>query len=175
MHIILGLLTVIGVIAVVIYRIRMAADATREIGQAASDVKGAYRRLEWKNKSRVDVIRDIEDPRLAGTAMMVAVAKADGDLTSAQIRAVRDAMTGTFRMDDAAADEMLAESRWLSNDLGDLGSFLRRLSPAVQKACTDEEKSDLIDVLTRIAAIEGPVSDIQQNAIGVVERETGLN
>lgn len=174
MHIVLGILTTLGVIAFIIYRVSSAANAARDIGEAAVDAKNAYRRLKWRNKTRVDAMREIEDPRLAGTAMMVAVAKADGDLTEAQVTAIRGAMAETFTMDADAAGEMLAEARWLATDLGDTGSFVRRLSPPVLKACTAEERNDLVDVLTRVAAVEGPVSDIQQSAIGIVERETGL-
>ncbi len=170
MHVILSILAVLGAIAIFVIRANQAAQAARQLGKAASGVKSMIRRNKWQNKSKADIIREIDDPRVAATVMMAAVAQADGELTERQ----RDAIMGHIRTDlgvgGREATEFFAQGRWLAADAGDLTTTLHRLTGLIGMACSVEEKRQLIDMLTDVAGIENGVSQAQKDAIDRLRR-----
>ena len=174
MHIVLGVLAALGAVAFFIIRANHAAQATRELGEAAADAGGFIRRAFWRRRTNVDLVRAIEDPRLAATVMMCAVAKSDGDFTEREGEVILERMASMLELEGAEADEMLVHARWLTNDMKDLSAFLRRAAKAVETRCTAAEKAELIELLGVAAAADGAVSDIQRDAIERLQRDLGL-
>ncbi len=175
MHIVLAILSAIGVIAYVIIRANQVNYAAREFAETAGDIRGTVRRWFWRKKTKVDLARDVDDPRLAATIMMYAVAHSDGDLTERQRNAIMAQMTGQFAMGDKAAQEMFAQARWLTPDGADLSSLLARVSKPVLDGCAGQEKRDLIGMLHGVARVEGDVSDIQRDAIARLQERLGMS
>ena len=106
--------------------------------------------------------------------MMTAIAESDGALTESERKAILSEITTRFQLEAKAADELLAYGRWLSKDAGDLAAFLRRMSPPVRKVCTEQECQELVDMLTTVAAVEGPIDDIASQAITTLGRSLGV-
>lgn len=154
MHILLALLAAAAAIGVIIWRIRMASDAAKGVVEAASDAHSFWRRLMWRRKHDRDVLAELNDPREAAAAMMVAVAEYDGSLTKDEVALILDEMGTQFEVAPKDAEELLARGRWHARSVSDLGQFLKRASPAILRHCTHDERRDLITML-RLAAGAG--------------------
>ncbi len=155
MHIIIGLLSAIGLLVMVLWRISMAIQASREIAGAAQDAKGFFRRHKWKNKVNADKLKQIEDPREAAVIMMVAVAESDGSISDRECKKILHIIMTKFEASQKVAEEFLAQARWMTKDAGDLTSFLNRLKPVIQRSCDATQKRELIEMLKEVAEVDG--------------------
>ncbi len=165
MHILLGILSAIGVIGVILWRINMAANTANELAGAARDAKGLFRRWRWQRKHDADLLAAIDDPREAAVAMMMAIAEFDGTLSERERDVIISQMMDNFEIDEKLAGELLARGRWLAKDVGDISSFLRRLTPPIDQICSDREKRELINMLQTVAKADGTASDVVEHAI----------
>src|SRR5262249_60557526 len=77
MHILVAVVSALGIIGVILWRLHMAAEATKGLVETANDARGLFRRWRWQRKLASNPLDLIEDPREAAGAMMVAVAPAD--------------------------------------------------------------------------------------------------
>ncbi|NNE82587.1 MAG: hypothetical protein HKN28_01315 [Alphaproteobacteria bacterium] len=171
MPILLGILAGVGAIIIFIIRTNAAAQAARELGEAAAEAKGFLRRKRWKSQTNTDQIRNIEDPRLSAAVMMCALAKSDDDLSAREVSTIVDLLRENLELSPAEADEMLAQARRMTRDMGDLGTILRRATPPIQAGCTPEQKSELLEMLTTVATADGPIDAIQQDAMDRLRRD----
>ncbi|MDH3232755.1 MAG: TerB family tellurite resistance protein [Alphaproteobacteria bacterium] len=174
MAFLLGIVGVLGTAAVVLWRIKMAADATRDIAEAAGDARKFVRRTRWKSRQKAGQKTVPDDPRSAATAMMAAVAEVDGALMEAETAAILKEIAIRFELSPADADELFAEGRWLSKYAGDLSSFLRRMEPPIRTGCTEQERRDLIEMLSTVAGCTGPADPIAAQAIETLRRSLGV-
>ncbi|MEM7226108.1 MAG: TerB family tellurite resistance protein [Pseudomonadota bacterium] len=174
MHIALGVLSALGLIIWWIIRLNHARCAGRELAETASDIKGLVRRTRWKRKHQTDPFVKIEDPRIAATAMMCAVAKCDGDISERQRAAILELVVRELRVDRALAEDLLAQGRWLTNEMKDLNALLRRASEPIQKTCTAAEKRHLLAMLESVATVEGEANDHQSDGLRYLEERFNL-
>jgi uncharacterized tellurite resistance protein B-like protein len=165
MHILAALVAVLGVLAIVLWRMSQAANAARDIAGAAEEAHSFWRRLMLRRKAGKHPLDSIQDPREAAAAMMVAIAQWDGALTEREEAAIREEMQAHFEVGEPEAGELVARGRWLAEDVGDLGTFLKRASHPVQARCTAAEKRDLIEMLTRVADVGGRPDELIEQEI----------
>ena len=171
MHILIGLIAAIGLVALWIWRARAAASATHEIVDAASDARAALRRFGYRRKAGQHPADSIDDPRLAAAGMMAAIAKMDGDLTADQMNALRVECRATFRVDQKEADDIAAYGRWIAGQSQEPGEAIRRLTRIVRDAAEPDAHADLVRMLERIANVDGGApSPMQDEAIASVRR-----
>ncbi|MCH9809523.1 MAG: TerB family tellurite resistance protein [Alphaproteobacteria bacterium] len=170
MHILGALLGVIGVIAVVLWRLNQAADVARGVGDAVDDVHGAWRRWSWRRKSSVDQLRDVDDPRVAAAVMMVAVAEYDGALTEAERQTMIQQMGEVFGASHKQAEELVAHARWLNRNGGDIGSLFLKLTPVVSDKCGPKERRELIAMLRQVDS-SGSTSEVPTEQIAKLEAQ----
>ncbi len=174
MHIVLAALSALGALAFFIIRANHVAQAGRELGEAAGDAKGLFRRFFWRRRTHVDLIRKIDDPRLAAAVMMCAMAQSDGHMTEAEKSAILERMRGPLELEQAEAVEIFAHAHWLTGDMKELSSLLRRASKPILERCTATERAGLIEMLSQVAAADGAASAIQRDAIERLAIELGL-
>lgn len=155
MHILALIASVVGVALFVLWRMQQAANATRDIAEAAGEVQGLFRRWQWGRKANVNPMDIVEDPKEAAAAMMVAIAQADGPLTAAEQTAILAAMREEFDVGEPVAVELLARGRWLVRNSTDPGNPLRRLARPILKSLGPPERHALIAMLEKIARIDG--------------------
>lgn len=174
-YIIMGILSILGTAAYFVIRANQVAQAGRGLGEAAADVKKMVRRSKWRGKANVDALREIDDPRLAATVMMVAIAKSEGDLTESQKKTILDQVETRLQIGGDAAQELFVHARWLISDLGDVDTVVRRTTRPVAARCTDGEKSELIDMLRTVADVEGGMTDALANVIDRLALSLGVS
>ena len=159
MHILLALVSALGVLLFIIWRVSQAADAARDIAHAADDARGRLRRWSWRRRFNANSLDGLQDPREAAAAMLAAVASVDGAMSEKEMLAVKDEMTRHFGATPEQAEELLAHGRFLVRDRGDLSEIFRRLAPMIRAGCTPDERRDLIEMLGNVATAEGPAAE----------------
>ena len=81
MHIIAGIVALIGIIAFFVIRANNAARAGREIVDTVNDVRALKRKWDWQRNAGDGTLPEGEDARLTATTMMCAIATSEGELT----------------------------------------------------------------------------------------------
>lgn len=155
MHILAMIVAALGGIAFVLWRMQQAANAARDIADAANDMGGLVRRWRWSRKANTNPLDLVDDPREAAAAMMVAVAQADGPLTEAERTRILAEMADKFGASSSHAEELLARARWLTRDSLDAGNVMRRLQGPILKSLGPTERRELVAMLEAVAVADG--------------------
>ena len=174
MHILLAILGAIGTIGMLLWRIKMAADAAKHIAGTAKDAKNYMRRRRFEQKAAADPIKDVNDPREAAATILSALASYDGAMSDAEEAIIMQEIKTVFQTDDEMATQLLAHGRWLSKDAGDLNAFISRLLPPIVRHCSEREKHDLLSMMERVTTANSSPSDLEKDAILFVKRHLGL-
>ena len=169
MAILLGIVSAIGVVITLLWRLNQVGDATRGTMEAARDIKGMARGFAWRRKANRHPMEVLTDPREAAAAMMAAVAENDGAMTEPEKAAILDGIKSKFGASGTQADELLAHGRWLAKDVVDLGDFMRRATPLIRTQCDAAQKADLFAMLRSTASADGPADDRITSAINRME------
>ena len=167
MHIIIGLITALGVIALAFSRLYQAGKDGQE---AVHEVRGAWRRTQWRSKSGRAVLDGLDDPREAAAAILVGAAVYDGALTQRQNDLLASQMREVFAVDAADADDLIAVGRHIHGQLNDVANVLPKLAAPIHGACTPDERAAFLQMLHAICEVEGPISDQQQELMNRVSR-----
>jgi uncharacterized tellurite resistance protein B-like protein len=160
MHILAAIGAVLGVLIFVLFRMQQAANAARDIADAADDARGLFRRWGWRRKFAKNPLDTVDDAREAAAAMMVATAQSDGSITERERAAITLEMVRRFGATQVQAEELLARGRWLVQDRTDAAEVFRRLAPLIKRTCGPTERSDLIDMLRAVAQADGTNDDV---------------
>lgn len=166
MHILLGLLGVVGGIIFWIWKIKTAASVAREVVDVAAGAHAAFRRLGFQRNSDKHPLDAVEDTRLAAAGILLAFVKMDGDYTREQIAAVQDECVRVFGASKKDAEQFTANGRWLAQQLSNPDEVVRKLSRNLAKSLTYEQQQELLGMVERVSAVEGGgASDAQKLAL----------
>lgn len=155
MHIIASILGAISILIVVLWRLQQAAWLARDVADAAGGTGRAIRRWRWRRKVNVNPIDLIEDPREAASVLMVTVARADGEMSDIERAAIADQIVQHFGATSQQATALLTRSNWMVREGVDTQEIMRRVMPLLQQSTNAEQRRDLIDMLTTVAAADG--------------------
>lgn len=131
MHILAMLAAVLGAIGVILWRLRSAADATRDLVDAANEAQGFFRRRSWQKKLLKTNIDAVQDSREAAVAMMVALAQSDGAMTERERDTIIFSIVKHLGASSAQAGEFLAYGRWLVKDINDVSTCFKKMTPMI--------------------------------------------
>lgn len=160
MHILAILGAVVGVLLFALFRMQQAANATRDIVDAADEARGLFRRWSWRRKHAKHLLDTVDDAREAAAAMMVVVAQSDGSITERERTAITSEMVQRFGATPDQAEALFARARWLVKDSADAGEVFRRLTPVIHRTCGATERSDLIAMLEAVSGADKSADDI---------------
>ncbi len=149
MHILISILSALGIIAFLIIRISQAMDAVRHLSDEATGVRGAVRRYLFRKKATAHPLTLIVDPREATLALMVAVMKDKGNLTTEQIEDLE--YWAATRLNYTNPKEMVSLARWLVKDSVESGAVLLRVGKMLSLTCNGEQRADIIDLVESAA------------------------
>ena len=157
------LIGLLGAIATVLVLLKRLADAGIDLGGLNPFAR--RRRRAWQRKFEANPLFGLEDPMDAAAALAVGVAKASGDISSEQKRALLAAFQRTFDLDLVAAEKLLASSAYL---VGDGKIFTDQVEGVVAKSrehFTDNQIASTLALIEEIAAVEG-ATERQRELIG---------
>jgi uncharacterized tellurite resistance protein B-like protein len=164
------LIAIGGAALALLIRLNSAAHAARGLAETADDATSLFRRWRWRRKLATDVLGDIDDPRLAATAMLVSLAQADGALTEREEAVILAETERVLGVSPQQATELLAHARWSAKDVHAPGDCFRRLTPLIQRHLSPKECGELMDMLETVAAAGGPLSSGDRYAVDQLRR-----
>lgn len=176
MHVLLGLLAVIGTIIFIWYRLRDARQAGGEALDAADSLRATVRRLMYQRKHDRHPADQVEDPRLAASGIAVAVATMDAPISQAEIQALTSLSREIFDVSEREALDIVSFGRWVAGQCNTNDEAVRRLVKVVVREAGPEAAGDMVRLITEVATAGGTeLGEDEMDAIDTVRRAMGAD
>ena len=160
MHIILGAL---GSIVTILWLLHRLAEMGIDLGGLNPWLW--RRRRQWRDTYVANPIYSIESPMEVTALLIVAVAKAEGDMSSEEKREILTIFSNEFQLSESQASELLTSSSHLLGRGDEMRENLSAvLSPSLERFSREQAEAAL-ELLGRIAAIASEPSPAQSNLI----------
>ena len=147
------LLGLLGAIVTILVLLKRLADAGIDLGGLNPFAR--RRKSTWQDKFEANPLFGLEDPMDAAAAIAVGVAKASGDISLEQKRALLDAFQSTFDLDLVGAEKLLASSAYLVGDGQIFADQVEGVVARSRKHFTDNQIASTLALIEEIAAVEG--------------------
>jgi uncharacterized tellurite resistance protein B-like protein len=171
-HIVLGLLAVLGGAAFWWYRMRYISDAASEVHDMAGRAWGKYKRHKFRKKAESAPVESVEDPVAAAVVMMLAVAKTDGPLSAQSEQLIEKIAREEMAIDDTT--ELMTFAKWVDKHVHDANDVARRYSKLWGNALNMDERRELVDMVRRVAEADGAVSREKEITISRLRERLGF-
>ena len=175
MHLVFGLLALLGLVALWYWRLKMAQQAGRDVLETADDLRAKVRRLMYKTRHDVHPADSVDDPRLAASGIVIAVATIDAPISQAEIEALTRNAQDTFGITHREALDIVSFGRWVADQCNTHGEAVRRLAKVVARTAGPEAGPDLVRMIKDVATAGGhELGDMEMDAIDTVRRTLGM-
>ncbi|MGV8841023.1 MAG: hypothetical protein ACWA6X_12050 [Bauldia sp.] len=121
---------------------------------AATTLKGAYNRRQFRKKSEGATLTAIDDPGLGAAVYLVSLAEAGPGLGPGEEAAITTFLRDTVQYGDPA--EAITFAKWASREVVDVDEVGRRLLPLWRERLSAEERRAILAAANAVAAIRGP-------------------
>ena len=156
MHIILGML---GTIVTILWLLHRLAEMGIDLGGLNPWLW--QRRRRWKTQFEANPIFAIESPLEATALLLLAVAKADGDMSSIEKRELLGVFEGEFGLSKRDAAGLLVASSHLLGKGDEVRDNLAGVLDASLANFSDEQSRSAVELMRRIAQVDGPPTEMQ--------------
>lgn len=164
MHILLGVLSTLSIIAVIVFSVSNISKAIAQTSLGLSELGGRLHRLFFARKANQHPLSQIQDPREAALALMVSIMKDRGELTSEQIADLEH--WAEHRLNFSNPKHMVTVARWHVKDFVESGAVLYRLAKPMAQKCSGPQRADIIDLATLAARSgHGRVTTLQAHTL----------
>ncbi|MEM9048015.1 MAG: hypothetical protein AAGC92_04785 [Pseudomonadota bacterium] len=133
------------------YRVRNAAEATREITEMASDVQSAARRFGFRRQANVHPADAVEDARLVGTALALALASLERLPSEDAYARLTACSRRIFSCPRSEAEEIVVFARWLQAQFTNRDEAVRRLARRLRQLANGDVVADLERMIEAVA------------------------
>ena len=175
MHVLVGLLALIGAAIFLWYRLRDAREAGGEMLDAADSLRAKVRKLMYQRKHDRHPADQVEDPRLAAAGIAVAVATMDGPITQAEIETLTRVSREVFDVSDREALDIVSYGRWVAGQCNTNGEAVRRLAKVVAREAGAEAAGDMVRMISEVATAGGTeMGEDEMDAIDTVRHTLGV-
>jgi hypothetical protein len=172
MHIILGILALLGGGAFWWWRLKAMSEAAGEINDAAGRLIGTYKRKKFLKKVGESPLAAVDDPAAAAVIMMFAIAKEEAPITDAIEAVVKNEVITTMKIEDTT--ELLTFSKWVISHVVDANNVSLRYGKLWQGALSISEREDFAEMVERVAQKCGGITTNQRNKIIKLRGRLGL-
>lgn len=160
MHILLGILGIVGAAAFWIWRINAAAQAARELGDLAGEAANLPRKMRFRSKAKKRGLDVIDDPREAAAVMLLNAARAGGEVSVETKTLIRREMERAFDIGPDQSGELLSRAAWHSSGVLEPVDVVRRMTDFLVANVSREALADLATLIARIVSAEsGPAHE----------------
>ncbi|KGJ06448.1 hypothetical protein SAMN04487972_101106 [Paracoccus halophilus] len=167
----LGLVLAAGVWA---WRIRMAAQVSRDLADMAGDVISAARRLGFRRRLNVHPVESIEEPALAIAGIGIAFLELSSLPTAEQQKQLGDSIARNCNESQTRADELMIVGRWLVSECKGPQTAIPRLTKRLYQL-DKTAFQPLLSVLDDVGQAGGSLSPRQRDALDEVSRGMKLS
>lgn len=113
-----------------------------------------------EDEPRADEFADT-DYRVAAAALLVHTAAIDGNVSEAEHARLHELIMQRFKLDDAAADKLLARAEAADEKAIDLYQFITRLN----RALDDKQRARIVEMMWQVVFADGQVTEFEDNLI----------
>ena len=160
------LLGLLGVIVTALVLLSRLADAGIDLG--GLNPFALKRRRSWRRKFEANPLFGLDEPMEVAAVLAVGIAKAGGDMSSEQKRALLDAFERTFALDRRAAEELLASSAYLVGDGRIFRDQVQDVVAGSRKRFTDSQIASTLSLVEEVAAVDS-ATELQRELIGRIK------
>lgn len=170
MHIIIGIITAIAGLAWALNSLQNAG-----VDLNAFNPFTWARRRKWEKKLGTKPMHGLTDSMESAALLVVAVAKADGEITRDTKLEVLRLFGQEFGINRARSLELFSSSTYILRDVLDMSDEVRHVL-APSKADYQRSHIDkLLDMMRKVADFEAEATRVQLGLIDAVKREFDLN
>lgn len=101
------------------------------------------------------------DYRLAAAALLVHTASIDGRISQAEHDRLHDLIKLRFKLDDKAADQLIARAEETDEKAIDLYQYTTRLN----RALDDKQRARVVEMMWQVVFADGKVTEFEDNLI----------
>lgn len=174
MHIILAILGALATVGIIIWRVRMAMEAAREIADLAGEAANLPRKLRFRAKARRGGLTAIDDPREAAAVLLCGAGACANPLTPDDKAALSVDLAGLLEIRTGDADDLIARAAWHVNQMNDPMNAVNAMTDLVVQRAGLDAMTSLIPVLDRVMDRSGPRTDDQSLYRDKILRRAGL-
>lgn len=172
MHIVLGVLGILGALAFWYYRMKFLSEAASEVGDVVGRIQGQFRTAKLKKKAGESPITSIGEPIVAAAALMISIAELDDPLSETEVTSIQDQLVELTRPE--AAEEAYVYARWATEQVIDTNNVILRLKNMLNEKLNTDERLELLRMVTTAAQAGGDLNDDQVLAISTLKRSLNL-
>jgi hypothetical protein len=165
MPFILGLVAVAGIAYLWFWRARNAAQAASELMDAANDVRLAARRFGFRRKRDTHPVDGIDDARVAGAGLVMALLMEGGVIRDDRRRAALAQMLSVFDTDHPEAEELATLGQWLVGQCASAPAAFTRLAKKLDQLAGAEVFPDLQRMITAVFIQDGGLDPVAEDAL----------
>ena len=162
MHIILALAGAIITILILLRKLGEAGITLDSINPFAW-----YRRHQWRKKYHSKPLFNIEDPLKAAALMIVAVAKADGDISLEEKKHILGLFEREFGFSADEAAGLFTSSVFFLKDEVDISSYVARILEPSAAHFSDHQIGFTVDCMQQVAALVSDQSAAKNQLIAL--------
>jgi hypothetical protein len=157
MHIIGILAAVLGFVAVWYWRLKVLQEAGHDAADLAGRLRGAYRMRRFRKQSQGSVLNAVDDPAMAATIFLFALAGEDAVAAYKAPAAIR--AHAAEMVPPGKVDELVAYASWAARDVVDSRDVVRHFKALWRDRLTVDERHDLVRMAEEVAALSSTVVD----------------
>lgn len=172
MHIILGLLALLGGGAFWWWRMKMIGEAASEVTDVAGRAWGKYKRAKFRRKVEDSPLEAVDDPVAAAVVLLYALAQEAGEVTRSVEAAIRQEAEKTMGVDNPT--ELLVFGKWVAGHVKDVNNVVLRYAKLWASTLEPKERSDLVGMAERIALVAGVPAATLSSAVHKLNERLGL-
>ena len=161
MHIVIGFLSSVVALLWILYRLE-------EMGISLGGLNPFHwrRRRAWRKKYEADPIYALEDPVEVAAAVVVAIARLDGDISASQKAVALDEFSKAFSLDNRAALQLYGAVSHLLGQPQVIDKQVAGLLERHGKLFTHEQVESVLAMMSAVASADGGLSEQQTQFLG---------
>lgn len=173
MHIILGILGLLGAAAYWLFILRRGADVARDGYDAATGAYGKARWWFWKKKNIRAPHQLIDDPRVSATALVLALFREDGVISDTQWTFMRNNLRVMLSESKDSFEDILAQARFSISEMRDSGRFATKQAQFLAGSLAHTECQQFQRLYEKAFETTDRQSTVQQTMLTAIQRQLG--
>ncbi|MEM8784505.1 MAG: hypothetical protein AAGF19_01460 [Pseudomonadota bacterium] len=171
MHILIAFVGLLSTAGLVLWRLNVALQASRQLADHVGDPRKLVRRARWARKSRRPVITALTDPRESAAVLLLHLADSAANHQDRQAgeAEARSVIALRFDLPETEADGLVDYASFLTKDLVDLTPRLRAIVRPICERCTPEERRELVAMAEAVLQASG-ATPVQQDVLRKIEQ-----
>lgn len=168
MHIVIGVITALASLCWALYALQRSGLDLNELNPFLW-----ARRRKWRMLYGAKPVFSLTKPVEVAAILIVGILKEEGEISREQKSEVLRIFEQKFHLDAGKAVELYKSSLFLLKDEMNIEQIVKGIIAPVKSSFTPEQVESLLELLSQVASIEGPVTSSQMRIIEIIADEFG--